>query len=205
MKKVQLTRENARVGDKVAMWGLEERNVNHDIPSYSKRNNVELIDTFYEISSFTSQDCIYMKKDDHIFGPFIINRFYKLEEVEVEEPVEEETNQPNKFEVLNWIYKGIPVQYKNPFANGQEWDRETGEWLYKKNTWVDLDVSANFSFFESFEYRIKPEEELKPETFYWTIFAKGKYSVTSKKYATEEDVKAAYKYPVEIISKLENR
>ena len=50
-------------------------------------------------------------------------------------------------------------------------------------------------------YRIKPSP--KP-TFHWLIKSKGKFAVTSGKYASEEDVKAGYSYPVEVIQKLED-
>ena len=50
-------------------------------------------------------------------------------------------------------------------------------------------------------YRIKPSS--KP-TYHWLIKSKGKFAVTSGKYASEEDVKAGYSYPVEVIQKLED-
>ena len=50
-------------------------------------------------------------------------------------------------------------------------------------------------------YRIKPAA--KP-TYHWLIKSKGKFAVTSGKYASEEDVKAGYSYPVEVIQKLED-
>ena len=50
-------------------------------------------------------------------------------------------------------------------------------------------------------YRIKPSP--KP-TFHWLIKSKGKFAVTSGKYSCEEDVKAGYSYPVEVIQKLED-
>ena len=50
-------------------------------------------------------------------------------------------------------------------------------------------------------YRIKPSP--KP-TFHWLIKSKGKFAVTSGKYSSEEDVKAGYSYPVEVIQKLED-
>lgn len=50
-------------------------------------------------------------------------------------------------------------------------------------------------------YRVKPSP--KP-TYHWLIKSKGKFTVTTKKYASEEDVKAGYSYPVKVIQKLED-
>lgn len=48
-------------------------------------------------------------------------------------------------------------------------------------------------------YRVTPVDK-----FHWLIKSKGKFAVTSGKYATEEDVKAGYSYPVQVIQKLED-
>lgn len=48
-------------------------------------------------------------------------------------------------------------------------------------------------------YRIAP---IPKPTFHWLIKSKGKFAVTSGKYASEEDVKTGYSYPVEVIQKL---
>lgn len=174
MEKIQCTQKNTKVGDKVKIY---KNHVNFSwfcnwyLGLYAETGPSCMEYVEFLVTS-TDEQYLYVENISGTKGGWGFEMFYK-------EEANEKTNQ-DKFEVLNWIYKGIPVQYKNPFANGQEWDRERCEWVYKKSIWADLDVSANFSFLESFEYRIKPVEELKPEKFHFLIFAKGKYVVTSK-------------------------
>lgn len=112
-------------------------------------------------------------------------------------------------DIFNLKYEELPDGYVYEFLYPETWweihvmvwnCEPTGSQIQRKRLQT---TSGNFSFFETFEYRIKPV--IAPEKFQFLIFAKGKYVVTSKKYEDEASVKLGYSYPIEVIQKLENR
>lgn len=202
MKKIECDQKNTKVGDKVKIYKNHTNfswfcNWYHGRGMYAE-TNLSHMECMEFLVTGTDQQYLWIENKLGVEGGWNFEMFYKEEANEMTE----ETDQ-NKFEVLKWIYEGQKIEYRNPVASGQYWDEVKGQWMNITSQWVDLDTSGNFSFFETFEYRIKPVVE--PEKFQFLIFAKGKYVVTSKKYEDEASVKLGYSYPIEVIQKLENR
>lgn len=79
---------------------------------------------------------------------------------------------------------------------------ETNIQMLSASTWINTKGFGSITIYtgQNSLYRITPN---KP-TFHWLIKSKGKFAVTSQKYASEEDLKAGYSYPVKVIQKLED-
>lgn len=84
-RKVQVTLENIKVGDMVAMWSPEENDVNYYIPTYEKNNNLKLIDTFYKVTEIDDLPfwSVILENEMQFWG----DRFYKMEDIPDEEPI----------------------------------------------------------------------------------------------------------------------
>ncbi|HET8685555.1 MAG TPA: hypothetical protein VFM18_02685 [Methanosarcina sp.] len=104
-KKVQLTKENVKVGDMVAMWSPEEDEFNCDIPDFEDEENVKLIDTFHKVekiqhnSIFVNGNCC-----------FWISRFYKMEDIPDETESDPKKITPEKIQKVKEYISSKPMK-----------------------------------------------------------------------------------------------
>lgn len=165
-----------KVGDKVRYKESEKKNA-----KYNGHDPNEI----YTVKNVDPVGCVWFVGEDY---------FCSDHRLELAPGFQEETFDYKQ--ALKILAENPDLPLQRTSDNGQSW--------FDIHTY-DADgikvYGVHISFNEHHKYRLKV---IPKPTFHWLIKSKGKFAVTSQKYTSEEDVKAGYSYPVEVIQKLED-